>query len=151
MLIPIFIIKKNQNSLLLRVYFKDFFDFFLSLGFKSGVKTRTIFIPEVIISNPVLTRATIRGIFDTDGCVFFDKRKNYKKPYPRIIIQVASIPLIKQLQTILSSDFSLYVDLSNRDGKRNTLEIYGHEQLERFLKQIGFSNKRHISKIAPVA
>ncbi len=41
---------------------------------------------------------------------------------------------------------------SNRDGKRNTLEIYGHRQLERFLKLIGFSNQKHLSKIvAPVA
>ena len=28
------------------------------------------------------------------------------------------------------------------------IEIYGHTQLEMFLKQIGFSNKRHLNKIS---
>jgi hypothetical protein len=63
---------------------------------------------------------------------------------------MASIPLIKQLAEILSKDFSLYVNTSNRDGKRNSLEIYGLEQLGRFLKEIGFSNKRHLSKLTPL-
>ena len=91
--------------------------------------------------------ATIRGIFDTDGCVFLDKRKAYKKPYPRVTLQSASIDLINQLEDYLSKDFNLYVNKSNRDGYRNYIEIYGHKQLERFLKQIGFSNKRHLNRL----
>lgn len=148
---PSFSYKKDENTLQLRFYSKELSHFLLSLGFLPGVKTRTVKIPSLIEEDKKLLYSTIRGIFDTDGCLFFDKRSSYKNPYPRIVIQVASIPLISQLEKHLSSEFSLYVDKSNRDGKRNTLEIYGHQQLQRFLKLIGFSNKRHLSKIAPVA
>lgn len=148
---PSFSYRKDENTLQLRFYSPELANFLLSLGFVPGVKTRTVQIPLIIEQDKQLLYATIRGIFDTDGCLFLDKRKRYKKPYPRITIQIASIPLIVQLEKHLSSEFSLYVDKSNRDGKRNTLEIYGHKQLERFLKQIGFSNKRHLSKLALVA
>lgn len=143
--------RSDENTLVLYIYSKRLFEFFTGIGFKSGIKARTVVIPECIEEDEKLLKATIRGIFDTDGCLYFDNRKTYKKPYPRIVIQVASIPLIKQLNKHLSKEFTLYVDTSNRDGKRNTLEIYGHQQLQRFLKLIGFSNKRHLSKIAPVA
>jgi len=148
---PSFSYRNDENTLQLRFYSPELANFLLSLGFLPGIKTRTVKIPSIIEQDKQLLYATIRGIFDTDGCLFFDNRKKYKKPYPRITIQVASIPLIIQLEKHLSLDFSLYVDKSNRDGKRNTLEIYGHRQLERFLKQIGFSNKRHMSKVALVA
>src|SRR3989344_9051392 len=148
---PSFSYRNDENTLQLRFYSPELADFLLSLGFLPGIKTRTVKIPSIIEQDKKLLYATIRGIFDTDGCLFLDKRKKYKKPYPRITIQIASIPLISQLEKHLSLEFSLYVDKSNRDGKRNTLEIYGHKQLERFLKQIGFSNKRHWSKLALVA
>ncbi len=144
---PSFCYRNDENTLQLRFYSLELADFLLSLGFLPGIKTRTVKIPSIIEQDKQLLYATIRGIFDTDGCLFLDNRKKYKKPYPRITIQVASIPLISQLEKHLSSEFSLYVDKSNRDGKRNTLEIYGHKQLEKFLKQIGFSNKRHLSKL----
>ncbi len=144
--------RKDENTLVLLIYSKELCDYLISLGFSFGPKSRKVTIPQIIVQSERLMSATIRGIFDTDGCVFQDKRKTYNKPYPRITIQIASIPLIEQLETYLSKSFSLYVDKRNRDGKRNTLEIYGHLQLERFLKQIGFSNKRHLSKTdAPVA
>lgn len=144
--------RKDENTLVLLIYSRELCDYLISLGFSFGPKSRTVTIPSMIVQSEILMNATIRGIFDTDGCVFLDKRKEYNKPYPRITIKIASIPLIEQLETYLSKNFSLYVDKRNRDRKRNTLEIYGHQQLERFLKQIGFSNKRHLSKTdAPVA
>jgi len=142
--------RTDENTIVLLIYSKELCHFLMELGFNFGPKSRTVTIPSLIICKENLMNATTRGIFDTDGCFFIDKRKNYKKPYPRITLQVASIPLIEQLETYLSKNFSLYVDKSNRDGKRNTLEIYGYQQLERFLKQIGFSNKRHMSKIMPL-
>lgn len=148
---PSFCYRSDENTLQLRFYSSELANFLMSLGFLPGIKTRTVKIPFIIELDKQLLYATMRGIFDTDGCLFLDKRKQYKRSYPRITIQIASIPLIEQLEKHLSSEFSLYVDKSNRDGKRNTLEIYGHRQLERFLKQIGFSNKRHLSKVALVA
>ncbi|MFH1387683.1 MAG: LAGLIDADG family homing endonuclease [Patescibacteria group bacterium] len=139
--------RKDENTLMLRIYCKKLYNLFLRFGFTKGRKSNSIKIPEQILKNEELMNATIRGIFDTDGCIFLDRRKVYKKPYPRITLQLSSIDLIEQLEEYLSKDFKLYVNKSNRDGYRNYIEIYGHEQLERFLKKIGFSNKRHLNKV----
>ena len=139
--------RKDECTLVLKTYSKELFQYFKFLGFNPGLKSKSVKIPSIILNNNKFMKVTVKGIFDTDGCVFFDNRKEYRNPYPRITLQIASLPLIKQLESYLSKNFSLYVNKSNRDGYRNYIEIYGHKQLETFLKQIGFSNLRHLSKI----
>ena len=139
--------RNDENSILLRINSKKLSTFLMKFNFHTGPKSHNVVIPKEITNRPLFMNHTIRGIFDTDGCVFIDKRKIYKKQYPRITLQSASIKLIKQLEKYLSKHFKLYVNKSNRDGYRNYIEIYGHKQLETFLKLIGFSNKKHLDKI----
>ncbi len=144
---PLLHYRNDENTLMLRVNSKKLYKIFIKLGFHKGKKSRNIKIPKKILKNKELMNAVLRGIFDTDGCVFLDKRKAYKNPYPRITLQLSSQGLVNQLEAYLSQNFKLYVNKSNRDGYRNYIEIYGHAQLKTFLKQIGFSNKRHLDKI----
>ena len=140
--------RSDENTLMLSVNSKRFYEFFVSLGFVKGQKSKTVTIPQVISKNDIFMAATVRGIFDTDGCVFFDKRLSYKNPYPRITLQMISPGLIKQLETYLSKQFMVYSRDYYRHGEyRGCVEIYGGDQLERFLKKIGLSNQRHLSKI----
>ncbi len=143
--------KKGKRGMELRVFSKRLFEDLKRLGFNPGKKSHTVRIPKQVLENKKHTRATIRGIFDTDGCLYIDRRKRYKVPYPRITLQSASIGLIGQIESFLSKDYKTYVNTQNRDGYRNYIEIYGHKQLGKFLKQIGFSNARHTSKYASVA
>ncbi|MFH1696029.1 MAG: LAGLIDADG family homing endonuclease [Candidatus Micrarchaeota archaeon] len=116
-------------------------------GFPAGVKCYTIKIPEEIMnSKEEFIFSTIRGIFDTDGCVFFDKRKIYNKAYPRIVLQTTSEQLYLQLRRFLKKHFSLY---ARKKSTREIyiVEIYGNKNLKKWMKLIGFSNKRHLSKI----
>ena len=132
-------------------YSKEFFIFLKEVfGFTPGRKTHTVFIPEIILKNKDFTYAAIRGIFNTDGCVFLDRRENYVKPYPRISLQTVSKPLYDQLKFILSKEFKLY---SQFFPHRNVyvLEIYGFSNLKKWMSLIGFSNPRHLDKIASVA
>ena len=116
-------------------------------GFPAGVKCYTIKIPkEIMNSKEDFIFSTIRGIFDTDGCVFFDKRKIYKKYYPRIILQTVSKELYLQLKAFLENYFSLY-STEKKNRKIFSIEIYGNKNLEKWMKLIGFSNKRHLDKI----
>ena len=140
--------RTDENTIMLKIYSKQVYDYFKCLGFNPGKKSSIVKIPEEILSNELFLKFTIRGIFDTDGCVFFDKRKGYTRAYPRITLQMKSIILIEQLEKHLSMKFKLYVNKSNRDNHRNYLEIYGHKQLESFLKEIGFSNSRHLNRIS---
>ena len=145
---PNYYLRKDSQAVNLNVNSKHLFMVLTKrFGFPAGVKTYTVTIPkEIIDSKEEFIFATIRGIFDTDGCVFFDKRSPYKKPYPRITLQIVSGPLFLQLKKILGNYFSLYTHHSPERGTY-TLEVYGHEQLSKWMKLIGFSNKRHLNKI----
>jgi len=141
---------KGRNCIRVVFYSKNLYSFFKErVGFNPGRKTYDISITNEILNSEFIN-STIRGIFDTDGGVFLDKRKRYKKPYPRIIFQTVSKPLYTQLFDLLSKDFKLYTRFNN---KRNiyVIEIYGHKQLKKWMSKIGFSNKRHLDKIASVA
>jgi len=143
---------KNKNTLKVRFFSKKLFCFLKQeFGFKPGVKTYTVTIPERIMNagEEYIDRA-IRGIFDTDGTFFLDERKSYKRPYPRISLQTASEPLYNQLREYLSKYFSLN---SGKNKNRNIyyIEIYGFDSLKKWMSKIGFSNKRHLNKIATVA
>lgn len=116
-------------------------------GFPSGPKSHTVRIPdEILNAGDQFVFSTIRGIFDTDGCVFFDKRSAYIKPYPRITITLVSFPLHSQLKEILSKYFPLYIYHRKSKGSFY-LEVYGFKNLDKWMKLIGFSNPKHLNKI----
>ncbi|GEM_PF-315657 len=116
-------------------------------GFPLGEKTYIVKIPrEILSADEALLFRTVRGIFDTDGCVFFDKRKIYKKPYPRITLEIESQNLAEQLVQILGRHFSVRHKFGTKRGSC-VVEIYGHAQLEKWMSIIGFSNERHLDRI----
>ncbi|MCR4335549.1 MAG: hypothetical protein NUV57_03370, partial [archaeon] len=80
---------------------------------------------------------------DTDGCVFFDKRKSYKKPYVRIALQMLNPPLIKQVSNKLE-EFDIHHGVTK---KGTTIQINGFDSVKDFVDKIGFSNERHAKKI----
>lgn len=141
------IYKREKNSIRVVFYSKALFcflkDFF---GFLPGKKTYTVSIPEKIINNATFIYSTIRGIFDTDGGIFLDKRKRYRNPYPRIVFQTVSNNLYKQLMEHLSKDFKIY-SFFNEKRKVYGIEIYGHDQLKKWMSLIGFSNRRHLNRL----
>ena len=140
--------RKDCNAMVLNVFSKKLFCLLTErFGFVPGNKIYTTKIPEEIMnSTEDFVFAAIRGIFDTDGCVFFDKRKAYDRPYPRIIIQIKSEPLYLQLKEFLGRYFSIYAKCNNRDTY--CVEVYGHNQFNKWMKLIGFSNKKHLERIS---
>lgn len=142
---------RDRNSIRIVFYSKEFFYFLKEVfGFIPGKKTYTVSIPNKIISaNDLFIRSTIRGIFDTDGCVFFDKRKAYKSYYPRVTLHTKSGALHQQLQNYLSKEFSLYSKF-NQKKQVYVIEVYGKEQFKKWMSLVGFSNRRHLERIASV-
>lgn len=122
-----------------------------------GKKNLIVRIPEEIIEGGQnFIVATLRGIADTEGTVFFDLRPVYDTPYPRIQICTTSQPLAEQIRgTLREMGFSIYTREDRRTGHPVFhIEIYGHVQLQKWLREIGFSNEKHLNKIrryAPVA
>ena len=142
--------REKNKTLRLTIYSKDLFHFLKNnWGFPVDKKGNKIVIPRVIRKSENLTRSFIRGLFDTDGCLFFDKRKRYKRPYPRLQLEIASQKLFKEVADYLSEYFRICTKKRTRYGKYiiYSLEIYGHEQLKKWLEIIGFSNNKHIKKV----
>ncbi len=138
-------IKNISGAIRIRINNKTFVNYLKTIGIPSGKgKFKKVRVPDRIIkkSGKYLI-SCIRGIFDTDGCVFFDKRKTYKNPYIRITLHMFNGKLLFQISKILN-------DL----GIKNTipineqfLYINGKDNVKKFLKTIGFHNHRHIKKI----
>ena len=140
--------RTDSKSMELRFNSKRFCEFMIDrFGFPKGVKTYTVKIPEEILnSKEQFVFAAIRGIFDTDGCVFLDRRKIYKKPYPRISLQIVSKNLAEQLFIALSRNFVVYKGF-NASRQSHCIEVYGIQQLRKWLELIGFSNERNLRKV----
>ena len=145
----------RQRALYITLYSKETLNFLAKkFSIPIGKKSYTIRIPESIMSNDTLAKATLRGIFDTDGTLFFDKRKIYKKPYPRISITTVSKDLSQQIAELFERfNFKFYVRTDNRKVRKGKpvyyLEIYGHEQINRWFNEIGSSNQKHLKKLLP--
>lgn len=144
---------KNKNSIRIVFYSKELFYLLKDgFGFIPGKKAYTVTIPKIILEskNNEFINSTIRGIFDTDSGVFIDRRKIYKNPYPRISLKMSSKSLIEQLKDHLSKDFKLFY-MERKNQEAYIIEIYGKVQLNKWMSKIGFSNSRHLNKIASVA
>ena len=138
---------KSENGVRVVFYSKKLFLFLRDFcGFVPGKKTYTIRIPDFLFNNEITRNKIIRGIFDTDGGVFLDKRKIYKTKYPRIIFQTVSKPLFEQLSSILSKNFKLYTGFNSK-RQVYIIDIYGINQIKSWMKMIGFSNSRHLNRL----
>ena len=135
-------------------YFKNY------LGFPIGSKTYTVRVPAKIRnsnSKKVIT-SFIRGFCDGDGCLSFDKRRgNYSNilkvlhTYPRIQLKSVSQRLIEDISRMLKFlgiKHSLYRIRSNKLSERDSfnIQILGKENLQKWIKIIGFSNPVHQTK-----
>ncbi len=119
------------------------------LGLKTGPKL-DIIIPKQFLVNNELKVAVLRGIFDTDGCVYLEK-KNHKF-YPRMEIMTISLKLAKQIRQSfndLNLRTTFYKDASSYLGNRRDaykITIRGNEMFNRFIDIIKPANPKHVAK-----
>jgi DNA-binding transcriptional regulator WhiA len=120
-----------------------------SLGLKIGPKLDLI-IPSDFLKTDELKIAVLRGIFDTDGCVYLE-RKNHKL-YPRLQITTICKGLAEQMKKIfneLGLRASVNKASSNLRGPRKQayiLVLRGDEMIHKFMKIIKPKNPKHMAK-----
>ncbi|MCD4759876.1 hypothetical protein K8R33_03235, partial [archaeon] len=99
--------RKDDNSIRYTLYNKDIILFLIELGFDFGPKSRTVTIPDKIVYDKELSIACIRGIFNTDGCIYRRYSKKYKNHpkaylnYKVIQFRLNSENLLHQIKNIL--------------------------------------------------
>ena len=136
--------EKTWKSLRLEINNKNFIEYLFRLGLPEGNKTFTISIPEKFLDWKY-SRHIIRGILETDGCIYFSKSKKIEYPsYPRIEIKTSSKKLKSQIMEILNKKgFKVYC---RKCENTYSLTLSGEKMLKKWIDEIGLSNKRNISK-----
>lgn len=124
---------------------RDVTSLFLNFGFFPGKKSHTVRIPEYIKnSNNKIKLAFIRGYFDTDGYLRFERINNNKNyNYPKIEFGTASVGLRGDLFYLLKNlGFRPY-----KWGKKMfCICLAGIDNLEKFIKEVSPKNKKHLNK-----
>ena len=119
----------------------------ISYGFKPGTKTYSVSVPNYIFNSCAgVKKAFIRGLFDTDGCLRFDKKnKNGQYTYPRIELGFASVNLRNSLKRLL--DTLGFESFTWKSGpKCFSLCLAGKQKVYKWFKEIQPKNPKHLKK-----
>ena len=111
------------------------------LGLRRGNKvTHQVYIPEWIFKKSEYKQACVRGLFDTDGCVF--SHKKLKKTYIGWTFTNYSIPIVDGMEKILRGhSFNL------ARPKKSRLYMYSVRDTIGYMKEIGSHNPKHTGKV----
>lgn len=141
--------RENQKGKWLEVYVYDkkFIDKIIktyNLIYKN--KTFDAEIPPFLLHWNT-SKHIIRGIFESDGSLYFSKSKLSKYPtYPRIEIKTLSKKLAKQLCSVLKRNAFKVNKRPNRSDGSTNVYLSGDAMLEKWKKEIGFSSKKNLTK-----
>ena len=114
-----------------RIYSKTLYLFLTEvLGLPSGDKNKSLEIPEFILKEGPLLISYLRGVFDTDGCICFKR----KKTYPVISLSSKSDTFISMIsQELKKKGFQFY-------------EVYNYKTIDPRIKK-GYTIKSIIEII----
>ena len=133
--------KLKFRSKAYRIEFKSkyLFSIITSLGFPIGRKSSTISIPLELMKGKHVNWL-IRGIFDTDGTIFFSSKPGIVN-YPTLEITSKSLTLLKQIKDLLRRKYDITSHIRKSD-KAYKIAIYGRKELTKWIKFINSSHKR---------
>lgn len=135
------------------IFNKKIVAFFNKLGVKSGRKIN-IGIPKEVRINLKFAKRFLRGLFDTDGNIYFDKNRSAKvriNNQPVIKIGTVSEKLANQVFVLLKKIGFHPGKKKPYKGKRDknvvyTILIYRRKDIEKFIREVGFKNPKHYTK-----
>lgn len=137
---------RGSNSYGIQTTNKIIIDFLTKNGFSQGSKVYTVRIPSQIKNSEKKIKAGfIRGLFDTDGCVYFGKNRTPYHYYPRVEFGFASEDLVLDLSQLLKElGFRIYCW---KNDECSYVGLAGFANLDKWLALIKPSNKKHLVRI----
>lgn len=144
-----FSISELKNEFLLRTYSRKVSNDFFEMGLKTGRKTkRRIVIPNWIKKDRALVIVFLRGIFDTDGCLY----RKYGS-YMQIQMKLANKQLVRDIRAVICrlnfNPTKIIMDFE-KIHKVYEWKFYLSRQAEihKFIKLIKLRNSKHITRYA---
>ena len=134
--------KHKNNARFLDISSKELVNLFYSMGIKPGNKIRNqSTIPDWIKENENFLKTCLRGLIDTDGSVF---RMSNKDP------NLIRINFTSYNITLMNDVRNSFINLGFHPSKiilNKNIYISRQMEISKYLKEIGFSNNRHITRI----
>lgn len=134
--------KKKCKAIMLSKQSKDLVYTLKKFGLNDGNKTKNnAKIPDWIFQNKKYLKACIRGLIDTDGCVYPKTRKHKT---PTIWFTSASKSIRKSFTKafkILGYKVSKWVDRKNKNVKQCSMG--NSKEVLKYYKEVGFSNPKY--------
>jgi len=133
-----------------QIWSNELVDFKRKLGLPLG-KKEEIGIPRVFLANKRLIRSIIRGIYDTDGCLYLEKKN--KKLYPRVKITTTSkrlaLQLVKELEKLKLRATKYETKRKNPNwSPLQNIEVRGEQEVKNWFQIIQPKNPKFIQKYA---
>jgi intein/homing endonuclease len=139
---------------------RNVINIFKEIGFPSGNKSKTVKCPKSILTNsdPNIWAAFLRGYFDTDGSITFDKKiyckdkfKKTRHYYPRIMFSSVSKNLTNDVIILLKKlgfDPKVYMSQPKKatESLKYKLQLVGVNNIEKWVNKIGSKNPSKISR-----
>ncbi|MEK6888995.1 MAG: LAGLIDADG family homing endonuclease [Nanoarchaeota archaeon] len=141
---------RGINSYGIQTSNKKITNFFVQKGFRPGSKVYTVGIPEYIKNGCIeIKMAFVKGLFDTDGCVWFCKNNTKYSYYPKIEFSFASQNLLNDLFNVLENmNFRVHRWQNIRkDGISFKICLAGFKNLTKWMKEIKPANSKHIDRV----
>ncbi|MEI6850258.1 MAG: LAGLIDADG family homing endonuclease, partial [archaeon] len=141
---------RGINSYGIQTTNKIITQFFIDSGFKPGPKTLTVSIPEEIKkAKENIQLSFLRGLFDTDGCIRFDKNRTDFYYYPKIEFSLASKQLIEDLEILFKElKFRAHKwQYKRKDGMTFSICLAGFDNLDKWLKEVKPANPKHQNRV----
>lgn len=133
--------RKGKQAVVVSLASTTVVDFLVEQGLPRGNKLKNgLQIPQWILRNKKYRVACVRGLVDTDGCIFVHKHNVAGKTYQNIGLCFTSYSpeLLGQVATILE-EFSIIPHIS---GQGRNIYLYSESMVAQYLKIFGSSNTR---------
>lgn len=137
-----FILYKPHNERFLSLSSKKLVEFIMSMGINPGNKiVNQSTVPSWVFNDVKYMRACIRGLIDTDGCIHRMSKKDS---------HLLRINFKNNDFTLLNDARKIFILLGFNPSKiicGNVFYISRQNEIDKYLKEIGFSNKKHLDRL----
>ncbi|MFA5855939.1 MAG: LAGLIDADG family homing endonuclease [Candidatus Pacearchaeota archaeon] len=131
---------KDKNSIYIKLHGKKIVDFIESKGVFGGNKKRNNQgIPKWILINDSYLKATLRGLIDTDGCIYYISKNNRN-------LRISFTSYIPNLMNDVRNSFLKLGFNPSEIIRCKDITISRKEDIKKYLKEIGFSNDKHLKR-----
>ncbi|MFH1968633.1 MAG: LAGLIDADG family homing endonuclease [bacterium] len=136
-----------KNVAIITISSTSFIDFLINKGLEKGNKVKQqVDVPDWIKVNKSFSKHCLRGLIDTDGCVYIHKHRSNGCNCLNIGLNFSnkSTPLLKFVYNTLE-EFKFHPKIF-----KNGVNLYRESEVLRYEKEVGFTNIYHMNRLKKI-